>query len=678
MRIFDTPRVYFDRADAGPGGVSALRTDVTGLVGIAERGPAHLAVPVESYRQFQAWFGDTIDNGYLACCAQAFFENGGRRLWAVRVVSEAASTAALTLSDDAAVAPAPAWTIEAASPGVWGNDLSVRMIEVRRAQVRATVDPYDTSRLTVASVAGFGPFTLIEARQPGVPARRAVVASVEAGSSQVSLDRDLAGIDPSRDLRIETVAYNLEVYEAGRLGALFEDLSAVPEHPRYGPAVLRQPWQVIDPRDPEREPAAASSAAAIGHFRIGGNRGAASPPLVVVRERRDGSARRLLRLLAGLPSTLPRPLAGGADGLEALRARDFVGDPVSPLDGDVAQAAARRGLAALEVVDEISLLAVPDIHIQPRAPTRYAAAEPCAPDRCLPVPVLPVAPAPRAVGDVPPRFSPEDVARVQAAMVLQCERRRDRVALLDAPFEACTRLSFAVSELRAWRRLFDSPLAALYAPWLDVVDPRRRGDAAGATRPVPPCGHVAGMIAANDLRRGVHVAPANVPLRGTQKPTLAFDDERHGILNTAGVNLIRAESGRGSRVLGARTLSSDTDWRFLSVRRLVTMVARSIEVAIQWAVFEPNDWRTQAKLALVLGSFLLELWSRGALVGATPGEGFFVRCDETNNPASSRQRGELLAEVGLAPSVPFEFIVLRIGREANGFAVTEAGTRVLA
>ena len=118
MRIFETPGVYQDRADANSGGVNALRTDIAGFVGIAERGPLHLAVPIESYRQFQAWFGDAIDNGYLAYCARAFFENGGRRLWAVRVASQAARPASVTLRDDAA---RPVWRIEASSAGTWGQ-----------------------------------------------------------------------------------------------------------------------------------------------------------------------------------------------------------------------------------------------------------------------------------------------------------------------------------------------------------------------------------------------------------------------------------------------------------------------------------------------------------------------------------------------------------------------------
>lgn len=683
MRIFETPGVYYERADANAGGIAALRTDVAGFVGIAERGPLHLAVPLESYRQFVAWFGDVVEQGYLAYCARAFFENGGRRLWAVRVASEAAACAALRVDDKIdpdLVGPPPArvpiWRIEASSPGTWGNQLAVRITEVRRTQVRVRrIDPHDPALLQVDSIAGFARHALVEIAQAGAPPQLAVVIETDAQSGRLRLDRAASGFASSAPLRAETVTYTIDVFAAGQLAAQFANLSLVPEHARYGPAVLRQPWQVVDPRAPDREPAGASSNAAIEHFRIARGRRPEAPPWIVVRELRDAAAREQLRLLMPTTGAAPQPLAGGADGLAALAVRDFVGEPSTPSDSDAALALARRGIAVLEPVDEVSLLALPDIHIQPRPPTRHAEPPACQPDRCLPMPPQPATAPPRIEGDLPPVFSLDDIHRVQAAMVAQCEKRRDRIALLDAPFEACRRLALAASELRAWRQRFDSPFAALYAPWIGVVDPLRLGARRPAdaelTRLIPPSGHVAGTTAATDLRRGVHVAPANVPLDWAQKLSLELDAERHGILNSLGVNVIRAEAGRGLRVLGARTAASDPDWRFLNVRRLVSMIRKALEVALQWAVFEPNDWRTRAKLALTVGSFLQELWARGAFAGRSADAAYFVRCDDVNNAAEARARGELLVEIGIAPSLPFEFIVLRIGRDANGFAIED-------
>jgi phage tail sheath protein FI len=125
------------------------------------------------------------------------------------------------------------------------------------------------------------------------------------------------------------------------------------------------------------------------------------------------------------------------------------------------------------------------------------------------------------------------------------------------------------------------------------------------------------------------------------------------------------------RILGARLLSSDPDWRFLNVRRLFIMIERTLRLSCRWAVFEPNSSITRAKLHLSLTSFLIALWQRGALVGRSPQEAFFVKCAADNNSAETRDLGELIADVGIAPSVPFEFVVVRIGREDNQFQITE-------
>ncbi|MGE5117357.1 MAG: hypothetical protein ACM3N6_12785, partial [Betaproteobacteria bacterium] len=334
MRVFETPGVYFEQADANPGGVAALRTDVAGFVGIAERGPLHLAVPVESYRQFAAWFGEPIESGYLAYSARAFFENGGRRMWVVRIASPAAATASLTIFNGIQ----PVWRIEASSPGVWGNDLALRLRETRRAQAQALLAAFDPRRVRVDSLAGFERHSLVELRQ-GALGRLAVVAELDPGRSALRLDRDVAGLDAALPARIETLLYSIEVYDAGTRIALFADLSLVPEHPRYAPALLAQPWQVIDRRDPDAEPPGASSFAALGYFRTAGDRLGEAPPPVVVRELRSAGERNaLLRpVQAGLPEM--QNLAGGADGLAALSVPDFIGEDVSPLASDAAQAA---------------------------------------------------------------------------------------------------------------------------------------------------------------------------------------------------------------------------------------------------------------------------------------------------------------------------------------------------
>jgi phage tail sheath protein FI len=226
--------------------------------------------------------------------------------------------------------------------------------------------------------------------------------------------------------------------------------------------------------------------------------------------------------------------------------------------------------------------------------------------------------------------------------------------------------------MRAWRRRFDTDLAALYAPWVLVPDPLLL-DATGL-RVVPPSGHVTGFMAHTDRTVGVHRAPANGPLIWVQGVSLPVDDALQGILNPEHVNAIRPFAGRGLRIFGARTLSSDPRWRFVNVRRLLLMLEKAIRLGTQWATFEPNHRLTRVKLHLALSSLLLEMWRRGALAGRTAPEAFYVNCSETQNPPEGRARGELVAEVGVAPVTPFEFIVVRVGVSDNALEITEAGS----
>ncbi|MCK7495867.1 MAG: hypothetical protein MZW92_36560 [Comamonadaceae bacterium] len=482
MRFHETPGVHGERVDANAAGVSALRTDVAGFVGIAERGPLHLAVPVESYRQFQAWFGDTIDNGYLAYAARAFFENGGRRMWAVRVASPAAGPAGATVYDDQPL-PQPLWRVEASSPGAWGQALALRLTELRRSQRRAVLDAAAPQRVRVGAVAGFALHGLVELQQPGAAPQRAVVRGIDAAAGTLELDRAPAGLAMDQPLRIETLCWSLEVRSAGRLLGLVDELSLVPEHPRYAPALLKQPWQIVDRRAPEREPPGAASLAAIGHFRVGRNHSGEVPPALVVRELRDAAARAALHLPAP-PRGLLR-LTGGADGLTTLTEADFCGRPVSLFDSDIVQADARRGLAALDPVEEIGVVAIPDIQIQPREPAPRLAAPRCDADACLPNAPAPVPPPVTILGELPPRFALDAIGRVQAGQLLHRERHRDRFALLDAPLQTRAVPLASTAGLHAWRQRFDSMFGALYAPWPLVVDPLRTrggGGARGALR----------------------------------------------------------------------------------------------------------------------------------------------------------------------------------------------------
>jgi phage tail sheath protein FI len=216
---------------------------------------------------------------------------------------------------------------------------------------------------------------------------------------------------------------------------------------------------------------------------------------------------------------------------------------------------------------------------------------------------------------------------------------------------------------------YDSKYAALYYPWVQVADPTP--GAGGATMAIPPSGHMAGIWARSDTERGVHKAPANEVVRGVISLALDVTKSEQDSLNPVGVNCIRAFPGRGIRVWGARTLSSDPSWRYINVRRLFNFVEESIQLGTQWVVFEPNDLDLWQRVKRTINAFLTRVWRDGAQFGATPQEAFFVKCDAENNPPETRDAGQLIVEIGIAPVKPAEFVIFRISQYSGGGSVAE-------
>jgi phage tail sheath protein FI len=660
-----TPGVYYERVDAGPG-ITAVRTDIAGFVGIAPRGPLDTPVPVQSFRQFLSYFGEFSGSGYLAYTVRGFFENGGRRCWVVRVASaDGAATAGTELADGAGKS---VWQLRAYSAGSWGNDLSIQVIETHDAQTFSIPADSRPQYSAVPSIAGFTPFSYVRLTQGSTIAHK-IVSDVDPieqrlvwvnpdPKARTVYDSPLSGFNPDQPILVESLEYTIQVASAGRLLKVYPGLSLVPQHPRYGPILLRE---VHIPQT--GEPAQVMPAV---------------PEPVVISELRPGEDFGLeeLQPLGSTGMGQWIHLEGGCDGLKLLAAQDFIGEDFLPDDSDEVHKRKKRGLRALEEIDEVAILAVPDIHIHPKAVPSTAPLPACIPDPCLPAP--PARPGKsRAASneEMPPVFGDEDIFQVQSAMILQCERRRDRIAVLDPPYSASRQDAMGPSAVQNWRRRFESKYAALYYPWLRVVDPLR--GSSDPTRDIPPSGHVAGQYANTDFTVGVHKAPANEALQWVQDVTAEVNDSIHGWLNPTGINAIRPLGGRGIRIFGARTVSSDTDWRFVNVRRLLIMIEKAIDHSTQWAVFEPNDFTTHSKITLALIGFLYALWQKGALAGKSAEAAFFVKCDEELNPPEDRESGRLLAVVGVAPSQPFEFIVLRVGRIDNAFEITEvkgAGT----
>ena len=207
-----------------------------------------------------------------------------------------------------------------------------------------------------------------------------------------------------------------------------------------------------------------------------------------------------------------------------------------------------------------------------------------------------------------------------------------------------------------------SDYGTFYVPWIVVRDPL-----SGDIVSTPPSGHVAGVWARTDLTRGVHKAPANEPIRGVVDLGYRVTRGEQETLNPAGVNCIRYFPAEGVRIWGARTLAAEaSEWRYLNVRRLFSMLKESIGDGTRWIVFEPNDQLLWRSIRRDVGAFLTRVWRDGALMGRTPQEAFFVKCDEETNPAEVRDAGMVVAEIGVAPVKPAEFVVFKLSQSSIG------------
>ncbi|WP_224242763.1 phage tail sheath family protein [Hyalangium gracile] len=320
------------------------------------------------------------------------------------------------------------------------------------------------------------------------------------------------------------------------------------------------------------------------------------------------------KLMVALQGNTNKRLTGGNDGQMPIPAL-LAGSPADPDNATIKA----TGLEALGELDDIAIVALPDSGT-------YA--------------------------------NENDCIAATDYLIRHAEAQRYRIAVVDAPAHS------SISKVRAFRGRFDSKYAALYHPWIETLDPTQR-PAQGAPPDrllLPPSGFVAGIYARSDIERGVHKAPANEVVNGLTKFELNINKPRQDVLNPEGINALRFFEGRGNRVWGARTMSSDPEWKYVNVRRLFIYLEHSIDKGTQWAVFEPNNERLWANVRQTIEDFLYVLWKDGALLGNKPEDAFFVRCDRTTMTQNDLDNGRLICLVGVAPTKPAEFVIFRVGQ----------------
>jgi phage tail sheath protein FI len=683
MPQYLAPGVYIEEV-AGARPIEGVGTATGAFVGIAEKGPIGLATLVSNWTQFTDTFGGYIPNGYLAYAVNHFFNEGGTSCYVVRTchygnisdpTSKRATTATVTIPDRSPGAAPATLRVDGLTDGDWGNDLGLLIANASSASSNkfkltvlnraVEVEIYDELDLATA-------VEQINARSKyiRVSDQRSTTASPGNLPKLSATTFNDAAQTPSPALDITALAPALTV-----------DITNDPAANTFGITVKRAgatlaTFSNLKPDDAERKinglnrfitvrrrsgnlPAVAASVGLIYHGLTGGWDGLVGTPVLdadgaitlEISTWRDavtaavgttGSDRFSITVkfrdaqvekFDGLTKdAVERTVNGASDYVNVRNRTDSAKLPVATTadilivggleDADfIGDEAAKNGLHAFDVVDDINIVAVPD--------------------------------------------RPGDRETILAGYTY-CQNRGDCFFVADPPMSLSPlqALAFKQGTGDFAGNAFNTSYGALYYPWIQVSDPRT-----GGVRLTPPSGAIAGTYSYTDVARGVHKAPAGIN-EGYLNSAVGIErlvtKGEQGLLNPAGINLIRSFAASGITVWGARTLSADAQWKYVNVRRLLLFIEESIDKGTQWVVFEPNDPSLWAKVKRDVSAFLTVVWQSGALFGTTDKEAFFVKVDRENNPPESVDLGRLVIDVGVAPVKPAEFVIFRITQMAQG------------
>jgi len=504
--------------------------------------------------------------------------------------------------------------IQALDPGRWGDRLRISVEDERDGLVAgATLDAVNSPiEILLSSPTGVEPGTVLELRAPDGTLRPPLikVEAINRANNRMTLAGPLSGLQMaavggrvrSREFRLTVLLMRRpDPATPSRDDTVIDSEMFInlSMDPRHSRYFARIIGDVNGPlRREDRRPEGSS-----WYVRAADLEGAAA--------NREGVRLGPETLVDILPSGRARParhaLTDGGDSIPLLDDTTYIGvDAVDPDD--------RTGLQTFKNVEEISIVAAPG------------------------------------------RTGPD----LQGALIAHCEEMRYRFVVLDGPRAP----NDSIADVRFQRQQFDTKYAALYHPWL-LVPPPYPTTPAPATYLIPPAGHVVGIYARTDIERGVHKAPANEVVRGVLGLQRTLSKGEHDILNPSPVNInvIRdfRPNNRGIRVWGGRVITSDSDWKYVNVRRLLIFIEHSIDRGLQWVVFEPNAEPLWARVRRTISNFLTVVWRNGALEGMKVEEAFFVKCDRTTMTQTDIDSGRLICHVGVAPVKPAEFVIIQIG-----------------
>jgi uncharacterized protein len=631
MPEYLAPGVYVEEVSFRAKTIEGVSTSTAGFIGPTRFGPLSGPPPLlTSFLDFERIYGGldqlqfdgTLADNHLAHAVRGFFENGGSRLYVTRAFAGSMDPQPWENHGAAPLSSPAEITLRARYPGRAGNfhvsfdfrvgpnifDRPVGDVGTLRGalagdtvllQEPTTVPDEMVNQLawlqpTFDEVNGVDTFRLLS---PGADPR--LVTDLEAG------------------IQVRVVTVNVTV---GGLGRFVSDQfwEGLGFHPTVNPTDRRGIMTVF----------AATPV----------NRSAAlNVPLVVDTDLRNGVAileALLDPVVAGDTSSVP--IADPADLLDRYLLNPVAGETVRPVqlqlrledgsdgdqpdvaayEGDTDNAGNKSGLVAFEDVDDISIIAAP--------------------------------------GSTATELVPDEAvsATIQQLVIAHCERMRYRIGVLDSA------RGDLVGDVLEQRGVIDSKYAALYYPWVTILDPVTEREIV-----TPPSGFVTGIYARNDVERGVHKSPANEVVRLAVDFEFRLNKAQQDVLNPEGVNCLRFFEGRGFRVWGARTISSDPEWKYVAVRRYFLFLEHSVDRGTQWAVFEPNGRILWDNVRRTVEDFLFAEWKAGHLLGDKPEQAFFVRCDLSTMTQNDLDNGRLVVLVGVAPLRPAEFVIFRIGQK---------------
>jgi Bacteriophage tail sheath protein len=633
------PNVYIQEIDV-PGPIPGVGTSTVAIIGPARRGPIGEPTFLTNWTQFLNAFGATDAFGpyfpalavYAPHAVRGFFDNGGATGYFVRVAT--AVRASLALNDRATPTARPVLTVRAKDEGVDGNAITVEVqdaglvsaVAATRAAGGLTAASNRQATLAAAAdAARFRPGDVVLLEE-GANSERATVASVSGAT--LAFQANLANAYTGGTVRIADLAPGQKTIRLDATAGIEPGTSlrltqgSTNETGVVQSVEATNGFVTLTAGLANTYTMAAADAAVTAdslEFTLIVTTPGSGPETFANLSMDPRHSRYVLAAVAGAASVDlaleddPTPPPANRPAVVAATALAG-GQDDDPTQLDVPDYTA--ALAALEKIDDVNVV--------------------CVPDRT-------------------------DVT-VQMLVVQHCEKMQDRFAVLDPP------AGFGPDQIKTHRDQLasDRGHAALYYPRVWVTNP------VGAGRvKVPPSGHLAGLYARTDDEKGVHKAPANEALRGVVGLEATLSDDEHGPLNEKSVNVIRAFPGRGIRVWGARTIATETQWRYVNVRRLLLFVEESIQEGTQFAVFQPNNLELWGQLKRQVTEFLTRVWRSGALVGAKPEEAFRVRIDDELNPPSTIALGQLIIEVRLAPTTPAEFVVFQIIQEPGRKIVNE-------